>query len=107
MQIDKKRTDAQWCQFDDDTSVELQIRPFPFGAGKSYVADEDGLSKSMWHQFEYSLQGWKGITGENGDEFAVSDENKKFLFDFVEEIRSFVFIKSRELALKIADSSKN
>lgn len=51
-------------------------------------------------RFMYCVEDWQGIVDENGDEFPCTEENKEFMFDYVQEISLWV-------TSKLADQSDN
>lgn len=95
MKISKKVTDKQWYTYEGE--VGFCIRPFPFSSLKSVDTMEMALE-----QFMYCIVDWKGI--DDGDKsttkkavaFKCTDENKKYLYDYSDAVRSFIFDKLGE-----------
>ena len=100
MKINKAAVKSEW--FTLQKGVKIEIRPFAFSAVK--ISDFDGI---MLEQFMFSVLDWKGIVDENDEPLPCNDENKKFMFDYVPEVRDFVSEKIREQVEKINAELKN
>jgi len=70
-----------WYDFNDNVSFSL--KPCNFSTMEN--------SNTLFDAFGNSIIDWKGLTDENDKNFECTDENKKYLFDYSEEIRNFVF----------------
>lgn len=117
MKISRKGTTARWVSFDKGkkNSPEFLVRSFPFSLTKKEVS-LDGIQDNkltidgddMWQRFDYCLQDWKKIDDADGDgEFKYNEENKRYIFDYVDEIRNFVFGMINELGGKVEKELKN
>jgi len=101
MKILKKKTEKTWFKFKG--KVAFEIRPFRFSASAGETTVEE-----LTTQFMYCLCGWKGLTEEDGKtEFECNDENKMYLFDFYEDVKFFVYEKSREVLNGLDKDIKN
>ena len=57
-------------------------------------------------QFMYCLVDWKGLN-ENGKKMPVNDDNKKYLYDYYNDVRDFVIGKSGAFATGLGEELKN
>jgi hypothetical protein len=108
MIINNKASEARWVDYNED--VKLLIRPFPFSQGVFDYQDEKAFAKSLWVQFDYCLQDWKGFQAEIDDgliDYPYNDENKNFVFSFADDIRRFVIKTSSELSDEVVKDLGN
>ncbi len=88
--------------------VVLFIRPFPASEGIFAPTNVKELTDASWVRFEHCLQGWKGIKDEDEEtDFEYNDENKKFLFDYAQELVFFAVTEARKMEQKVSDSLGN
>lgn len=103
MIINKKNTEAEWFKYGANNSkIEFLIRPFRFSIMKL-----DDVSKGMFQQFVYCIVDWKGINGEDEKPLKCDDENKEYLYDYIDDVRDFVFKKQEILKARIEKQLKN
>ena len=103
MKINTKKTKATPFKFGEENSnVEFNVRPTAFS---NFVWEDTG--KQIKSQFMNSLTGWSGLEDEDGKEFKYSEKNKEYLYDYFEDVRTFVLEKSRELNSNEAEEIKN
>lgn len=98
MRISKK-VKAKWFELED---IKIQIKPFPFSA-----LDINKIDDALWQQFNYCICEWDGLVDDDDKVLKCNEENKKLIYDFVPEIREFVFEKINEYSVKIEKQSKN
>lgn len=103
MKINKKKADCRWVNYDGEGDVAFYIRPFPF----SILKLNNDVVDNIKINFDHCLQGWKGLVDDDDNTLEYNDENKGFIFDYCEEIREFIFEKSKEMAIEINDEIKN
>lgn len=115
MKISKQKGKGLWFKFGEgEEACELLIRPFPH----SRMSDADvrvgpdgnatvGLGIE-WIRFDACLQGWRGIVDEDtGKEYQYNVLNKKYLYDYDDEVRAFVLDKSADLDVTVEKELKN
>ena len=90
---------ASWHKFED---IELLIRPFPFSE-----LDIQNIDGALFQQFEYCVTEWKGLTDDEDKELKCNTANKKLVYDYVAEIREFVFERVNEASDKMGKQEKN
>jgi len=100
MKINKKAVKTDWFEYNE--TVKFNLKPFPFSSIK--VTDVDA---SLWEQFKFCIIDWKGLEDDDGKKLECDEENKKFIFDYVPELREFVFQSVRKYSEKIAGEIKN
>ena len=79
----KTKVKSDWYEFKD---IKLFVRPFPFSA-----FDIQNIDGALFKQFEYCVTDWKGLTDEDDKALKCDSANKKLVYDYVAEIRDFVF----------------
>jgi hypothetical protein len=115
MKISKKKGTAKWYKFESDgESCELCIRPFPHSrlAETDIRVGVDGQATVglgiEWHRFDACLRDWRGIEDEDtGKEFAYNVINKKYLYDYDDNLRNFVIETVNKLDAKVDEAVKN
>lgn len=101
--LNKGKAKEQWFKYDED--VSFLIRPFPF-SGRSLSTGEANISEMLVAQASYCVIDWKGINDEKDKPVKCNDENKKFLFDYSNELFNFVCEKNIELNNKLINISQ-
>ena len=92
MIINKKLIKEKW--YDLDKKVSFKIKPFPISHNILRSIGKDDTIDIWWKMFDYSLIDWKGINDENDKLMECNDENKKFLFDYSQDVMMFVCNKA-------------
>ena len=100
MKINKKNVEGRWFKFDG--KVEFKIRPFRL----STITSLDTM-ENINVQFTSTVVDWKGIEDEDGKPFKCNEENKKFIYDYYEDIVTFVIEKLKELKQRVDKEIKN
>ena len=107
MKINKKILSSKWFTYKaKGVNVEVHLRPFPFSNIK-LSTEESGAMEHLWSQFDYCVIDWKGIDGEDDKPLECTEENKLLVFDYIADIREFVWDKVAVLAKDIAKELKN
>ena len=88
--ISKNKIKSKWVNFDKDPDVKFKLRPVPINNILLGVALEGDRKKIIWDKFNYALEEWEGMTDENDKPLPCTEENKKFVFDWDEEILLFI-----------------
>ena len=101
MKIKRKSIKGQWVDYEG--GVRLQIRPFPASEGIFTPTNAEELSQATWARYNYCLQGWEGLKEEDDSDFEFNEENKKFVFDFVQDLVLFVVTQSRMMEGNITE----
>lgn len=104
MKIDTKLAEAKWIDYEDDTEVKFKLRPFPMSQG-IYV-DSDDIIEYTWKKFNYSVIDWKGITNEKDQPLECNDENKKFIFDYVQDLMMWIMVEISKLTSDLSSQKK-
>jgi len=100
--LDKKTTNTEWVEYDEDVSFEL--RPFPLSQ-RSLTPSGSNIIEVLIKQAIYCLVDWKGIVDTEGELIKCDAENKKFLFDYSDELVNFVCDNSAKLNAKLVNIS--
>ncbi len=103
--IKKKSIVEQWVEWKGD--VRLLLRPFAFSQGIFVPTNAKEVAEAMWVQFNYCIMDWEGIEDEDGNTLECNEENKKLLFDYVEDLLDFVFHKVKEVTSDVSDELGN
>ena len=88
MIIDEDKFDGEWHDFDGE--VKFNIIPYDF----SMLNVEDEISNIVKHRFMYCLIDWKGLVNKEGSVFEYNEDNKEALYNYYDDIREFIFLKS-------------
>ena len=87
--IDRTNVDGKWFEYEDaGDGVEFKIQPFK--ASLRSIRPGDDLTSVLHKQSIYCLIGWKGIKDVNGEEVKYTEDNKKFLLDYDEDLAMWV-----------------
>ena len=111
MKISKNKAKGQWHKFDEE--VQFLIKPFPHSkwADGDFRIDQDGNTNVglafEWFRFDACLHDWKGLEDDKGKEFKFNTENKKFIYDYEEELRDFVVKHAFGLDKELDEQIKN
>lgn len=113
LKLNKKVGEPKWYKYGKD-GVQFSIRPYSVAADRISSdleeLDEDkdrekiikSLAKDLvFNQFNYCLEGWKGI------EDKCNEENKRYVFNIHHDAREFIFEKARDAATSIFEELKN
>ncbi len=108
MKINKKAVEGKWVKYGGKKSkMELLVRPFPFSDAVYERERANAFANSLWHQFNFVVQDWKGLMGEDDKPMECNEENKQFMFDYFEELREFALVEANKMSKKLNDSLKN
>jgi len=94
MKINKSIITEKWVKYIDDEEVEFKIRPFPQSNGLMPSDDIDAQVKFNWKVFDYCLTDWRGLVDDDDKQLEFNETNKRFIFDYVREIFSFVLLNA-------------
>ena len=98
--INKTKVKEQWFDYDEDTS--FLIRPFPLS--ERVLSPSGSIIHSLViKQVTYCLLDWKGFKDENGNDVKCTDENKKFILDYSEELILFISAKAKEMVNQLVN----
>ena len=95
--INKSKIKDNWYIFDKDDTVEFKIRPFPLTNMLIGYVNKVDLMNLMWQKFNYCILDWKGIQDDKDKDLKCNEENKKFVFDWDEEIVIYIGNKLTQL----------
>lgn len=101
MKINKQLIEEKWVKFDED--VKFKVRPFPMSAGFYIPGEDKSFADFSLKKFIYCIVDWTGLTDQDGNELKCTEENKKFIFDYVPEISSFISIEINKPLDNIAE----
>lgn len=101
--INKKTLKGKWYKFPEDKDIEVLVRPFSvFSMTKPPSADATEINiTDFYENFAYVLLDWKGIVDEDKKPLKCNDENKKIVYDFIQELSGFVV----ESSIKMRDEA--
>jgi hypothetical protein len=91
--------------FDFNEKVKFKVRAMPASALKGNIFFDTGAAN--FEIFDFVLTGWEGLYNEDDSDFVYNKENKKFIFDYVPEIKQFVIEKSNSILAETTDTIKN
>lgn len=94
IKINKKNLKSEWFDYDDD--VKFLIRPFPLSE-RAISPSGTNVIDLLIKQSMYCLEDWKGIVDQDEKPIECNEENKRFIFDYSDDIITFVVNKSKEL----------
>ena len=90
MKINRKLAEAQWVDYPEGEEVKFKIRPFPMSQGMWMPDDKTDIVDFMWKRFNYCVVDWQGVDDEEGNPFNCTEENKKFIFDYAQDIMGWI-----------------
>jgi len=90
MNIKRKLTEAKWVNYPEDAEVKFKIRSFPTSMGMFLNGTDNDLIDFTWKKFNYCVVDWQGINDEDSKPLECNEENKKFIFDYVQELMLWV-----------------
>jgi hypothetical protein len=93
MKIKRDVIKGQWVDFEGD--VRLQVRPFPASEGLFTPTNAEEMSEATWARFNYCLLRWEGLKEEDDSEFEFNEDNKRFVFNYIQDIVLFVITQTR------------
>ena len=101
IKVNKSKLQPTWVEY-KDTGAKIQIRPFSVFANNSLPSGQDAAEQisEFWKIYNYVVIAWEGIVDEEDKVFECNDENKKILYDYDVELRSFII----DAALKVRQS---
>ncbi len=96
MNINRKKINRKWFTYEsDDGNAEFEVRPFPFSMFKTEINIENRSidSTTTLEQFMYCLTNWRSLK-EDGKPMVFDDKSKQYVYDYEDDIRSFIFEKA-------------
>jgi len=91
----KTSAKGKWFDFPKDKELKLFIKPFSIFTMNKLPSETTAIDVSDYFpSFNYSLTDWKGFISEDGKEMKCDEENKKIVYDFDQEIVTFVIDES-------------
>ena len=99
-----------------NTKVEIDgvlftLRPMPFSYYGLPDNDEYGepvfTMRTAWSLFEGCVVSWEGLEDKNGQPIPVTKENKRLVFDYVEDLRDPLLKEINKLNEIAEDEVKN
>jgi hypothetical protein len=90
MKINKSILQEKWVVFSDDEGVRFKIKPFPMSSGMLFDSDEKRLLQYTWDKFNFCVVNWEGLTDQDDKPLECNEENKKFIYDYVPEITTWI-----------------
>lgn len=106
MKINKSMIDAKWYDYELDNEVKFLIRQMPLSIGMWAANSPEEFMAFTRRRFLYCVQDWSGLVDENDKEFPCTEENKEFVFDYVQEIPLWMTGKLASLADQIIYDEK-
>lgn len=99
IKVNKSKIQPIWIEYKQ--GVKIQIRPFSVFANNMLPSGQDANEQisEFWKIFNYVVLAWEGIVDEEDKAFEYNEENKKILYDYDPELRSFIIdsaIKARQ-----------
>ena len=103
MKLNKSQLEPKWVEFKEDKGLSFKLRPFPASHNVIMSVGEFDKIEIFWRIFDYCVLDWKGINGEDDKPLECNSENKRFLFDYSEELMMFITNKASENKDKIIE----
>lgn len=105
MKINRKNLEGKWVDWEH--GVKLLLRPFPSSEGIFAPQNAKEIAEASWIRFDYCVLDWEGIEDEEGNTLECNSENKRLIFDYVEDLLSFVIVKTRQIGNEMSDELGN
>lgn len=106
MKINLKLAKAKWIKNPDDPELEIKIRPFPMSQGMWFPDSQEDIMEYSWKRFNYCVMDWKGIIDENDKPLPCNEKNKKYIFDYVQDVMMWVSVEIRNCISDISAQKK-
>jgi phosphoribosylformylglycinamidine (FGAM) synthase-like amidotransferase family enzyme len=100
-----KKSAIKEHSFDYNEAVKFRVRAMPASAVKGNIFFDTGSAN--WEIFDFVLTGWEGLYNEDESVMTFTKENKKFIFDYVPELKQFIIEKSNSILAETTDTLKN
>jgi len=104
MKIDKKVLEAEWVDYKD---ARLHMRPLPVSANPYQMTGNMTIADYAWQVFDYCVIGWEGFEDDKGNELKFNADNKRLVFDVLDDISNFVMEQHTKLKDRFQDEVKN
>jgi len=103
----KKIADEIWVKFPEDEEIQLKIRQFPTSQGMYIpgISDET-MFEFAWKKFNYCIVDWKGFIDENEKPLECNEENKRYVYDYIEDIMMWASNEISKLKEDIVTTQK-
>jgi hypothetical protein len=90
--------EERWVTNPDDKEIRVKLRRFPVSQGM-YIPGVS--SESMWSfafkKFDYCILEWEGINNEEGNLLECNSENKKLIYDYIEDLMMWISVEIKKL----------
>lgn len=91
--------------------VKFTIKPMPFSRYTVPDYDESGepvfTMRTAWSLFDGCVVSWEGLEDQNGEPIPVTQANKQYIFDYVDEIRTPLVDEIAKLNKSAEEEVKN
>jgi len=107
--FNKSKAKGKWFDFEQDQELKLFIKPFSLFTMNKLPSDPTDTQMNvsdLFPAFNYCVNDWKGFVDENGVELKCNEENKKLIFDFDQEIVTFVIDKAMSIRAEIYEAQE-
>jgi len=96
-----------WINFPND-DVEIKVKPVSVFSLKKIPSEQDTLTiEDGWSLFNGMVMDWKGIVDEGDNPIKCNEESKKIVYEFDQELVSFVIEECNKLREDFIGSEKS
>lgn len=92
-----KNIKGKWITHPEDKEVQVRIRPFSLFSFTKIPTEENVDMSQFWGIFNYCVLDWKGFVDSNDKPMKCTEENKRIVFDYDQDIILFVVNEASEM----------
>jgi len=108
MRVDMSKAKQEFVEID---GAKYNLRSMPFSRFRMPETDEDGnpilTMETAWVLFDGCLVGWEGLEDTDGKPVPFNRKNRKYIFDYIEDVREPVLKRIVELNGHVENEVKN
>ena len=98
--LNRSALKSKWFEYSE--GVSFLVRPFPLSE-RALTPSGSNIIEVLIKQALYCLVDWKGVVDENEQDIKCNGENKKFIFDYSDEIIYYICEKSKEVNQEVVN----
>jgi len=101
-----KPTKGVWIKFPEDDETEVLVKPMSVFALNKLPSDDNISFQQAWDIFNTMVADWKGIVDEDGNPIKCTEETKKMVYEFDQELVAFIMEESNKLRDQVVGGKK-
>ena len=101
-----KQTKGVWITSPDDKEVQVLIKPVSIFSLTKLPSEEKITVIDAWNMFKEMVLDWKGIVDEDAKVIKCDDDGKKLIYEYDQDLVSFIIEECNELREKVSGSKK-